>query len=162
MDSVKISVIICTYNRKNVLERVLSAYKTQTFRDFEIILASDGASDGTDEMVITLGPSLGYRLTYIRQADDGFRKSLAVNKAVREAAGQILVFADDDMIPPPRFLENYSKIYSKEADPDRLLVYSKYVPILPDDEFVIYRTESIFSFVPPIVTTIFFELFFLS
>lgn len=134
MDSVKISVIICTYNRKNVLERVLTAYKNQTFRDFEIVLASDGASDGTDEMVMALGPTLGYRLTYIRQADDGFRKSLAVNKAVREAAGQILVFADDDMVPPPCFLENYRKVYCNEADPDRILVYSKYVPILPDDE----------------------------
>ena len=134
MSSAKISVIICTYNRKSVLERVLTAYKNQTFRDFEIILASDGASDGTDEMVAELGPFLGYRLTYIRQEDNGFRKSLAVNKAVRESAGQILVFADDDMIPPPRFLESYEKIYRKASDPDRILIYSKYIPVLPDDE----------------------------
>lgn len=134
MNSVKISVIICTYNRKSVLERVLTAYKKQTFRDFEIILASDGASDGTDEMVSELGPSLGYRLTYIRQEDNGFRKSLAVNKAVRESTGQILIFADDDMIPPPHFLESYEKIYRSASDPDRVLVYSKYIPIVPDDK----------------------------
>ena len=37
MNSIRISVLICTYNRRNLLERVLTAYKNQTFRDFEII-----------------------------------------------------------------------------------------------------------------------------
>ena len=90
MSSPGISVIICTYNRKDVLERALAAYRNQTFRDFEVIVTSDGSSDGTDEMMEALRGQSGYPLHYIRQADNGFRKSLAVNKAIRLATGRML------------------------------------------------------------------------
>ena len=99
MDSIRISVLICTYNRKEMLKRALIAYQNQTFRNFEIIVSSDGSSDGTDEMMRTLEKELGYSIHYIRQADLGFRKTVALNKAIRLAGGDILVFADDDMIP---------------------------------------------------------------
>ncbi len=134
MNPTRISVIICTYNRKDVLEKALNAYRNQTFRDFEVIVTSDGSSDGTDEMMEMLRGQLDYPLHYIRQADKGFRKSLAVNKAIRLAAGKILVFADDDMIPPPRYLESYSRVFHAAADADALLVYSKYIPVDTGDE----------------------------
>ena len=134
MSSPGISVIICTYNRKDVLERALAAYRNQTFRDFEVIVTSDGSSDGTDEMMEALRGQSGYPLHYIRQADNGFRKSLAVNKAIRLATGRILVFADDDMIPPPRYLESYARVFDSASNADALLVYSKYIPVDTDDE----------------------------
>ena len=141
MSSPGISVIICTYNRKDVLERALAAYRNQTFRDFEVIVTSDGSSDGTDEMMEALRGQSGYPLHYIRQADNGFRKSLAVNKAIRLATGRILVFADDDMIPPPRYLESYARVFDSASNADALLVYSKYIPVDTDDER--FTTENI-------------------
>lgn len=83
MSSPGISVIICTYNRKDVLERALAAYRNQTFRDFEVIVTSDGSSDGTDEMMEALRGQSGYPLHYIRQADNGFRK---VWRSIRRSA----------------------------------------------------------------------------
>ena len=69
MSSPGISVIICTYNRKDVLERALAAYRNQTFRDFEVIVTSDGSSDGTDEMMEALRGQSGYPLRLsIKQA----------------------------------------------------------------------------------------------
>ena len=130
MSSPGISVIICTYNRKDVLERAWAAYRNQTFRDFEVIVTSDGSSDGTDEMMEALRGQSGYPLHYIRQADNGFRKSLAVNKAIRLATGRILVFADDDMIPPPRYLESYARVFDSASNADALLVYSSTVKVL--------------------------------
>ncbi len=127
----RISVIIATYNRKDVLRTALAAYQNQTFRDFEVIVSSDGASDGTDEMMEEMKDSTGYPLHYIRQEDIGFRKSLALNKAIRIASGEILVFADDDMIPPPRYLENYAKLF---RDGESCFVYAKYIPVPLKDE----------------------------
>ena len=133
MDSIRISVLICTYNRKEMLKRALIAYQNQTFRNFEIIVSSDGSSDGTDEMMRTLEKELGYSIHYIRQADLGFRKTVALNKAIRLAGGDILVFADDDMIPPPRYLESYEKVFLSSSIPDQLLVYSKFINVDVND-----------------------------
>ena len=47
----KVSVVIPTYNRSTRLRRVLTALSTQTYHSscFEVIVVSDGSSDGTDE-----------------------------------------------------------------------------------------------------------------
>ena len=133
MDSIPISVLICTYNRKEMLKRALIAYQNQTFRNFEVIVSSDGSSDGTDEIMRTLYKKMGYPLHYLHQADLGFRKTIALNKAIRLAKGDILVFADDDMIPPPRYLESYEKIFLSSKTPDQLLVYSKFINVDVND-----------------------------
>ncbi len=127
-----ISVIIATYNRCDVLKRTLIAYDNSTFRSFEVIVSSDGSSDGTDEMMREMRHKLNYPLHYVRQEDIGFRKSMAVNKAIRIAAGQIMVFADDDMIPPPDYLKNYRRCFSGDTEAGTL-VYSKYLPVAAAD-----------------------------
>ncbi|MDI6704266.1 MAG: glycosyltransferase family A protein [bacterium] len=48
-----LSVIIPTYNRKEVLERSLSALFDQTYpkADYEIIIINDGSTDGTEKLI---------------------------------------------------------------------------------------------------------------
>ena len=128
----EITVIICTYNRKDFLEKSLSAYKHQTFRGFEVIVTSDGSSDGTDEFMLQFRDQANFDLHYICQEDIGFRKSLAANKAIRAARGKYLVFADDDMIPPPHYLEAYRKIFVANAGD--ILIFSKYLKADPREK----------------------------
>lgn len=128
-----ISVIIATYNRWSMLERNLYAFSNQRFTDFELIVASDGSSDGTDEKIASFKNQGRYLLHYIRQEDKGFRKTLALNKAIKIAKGRILVFVDDDTVAPPDFLGNYHQVFKRSANMDSLLVFAKYIPIEPDD-----------------------------
>src|SRR4030067_2107255 len=46
----KASIIITSYNQRPTLELLLATLERQTIQDFEVIIADDGSSDGTDQL----------------------------------------------------------------------------------------------------------------
>ena len=64
----KISVVIPTYNRRDLLPRALDSVLAQTLPVAEIIVIDDGSTDGTDDL---LRRRFGSRLTYVRQDNAG-------------------------------------------------------------------------------------------
>jgi glycosyltransferase involved in cell wall biosynthesis len=46
-----VSIIIPTYNRKDLLERAIKSVLTQTFLNWELIIVDDGSTDGTRDLV---------------------------------------------------------------------------------------------------------------
>ena len=93
----RLSVVIPTYNRVERLTKVLSALAKQTVArcEFEVIVVSDGSTDGTDEYLENV--DLPYRLVYSRQPNTG--PSAARNHGTRLATGEIVLFIDDDVLP---------------------------------------------------------------
>ena len=77
----KVSVIIPTYNRKGTLKTTLLSLSGQTFTDFEVVVADDGSTDGTHQMLKEL--SLPYPLKHIWQANSG--RSAARNMGLEVA-----------------------------------------------------------------------------
>ena len=47
----KISVVIPTHNRVSLLPRAIKSALNQSFSDIEVIVVSDGSTDGTDEQM---------------------------------------------------------------------------------------------------------------
>ncbi len=88
MDSV--SVIIPTYNRKEVLQRALRSVFQQTHSPKEIIVVDDGSTDGTAQMVQSKFPGV----IYIYQKNRGV--SNARNKGIVTATGDWIAFLDSD------------------------------------------------------------------
>src|SRR5579859_3268611 len=101
-----ISVVIPTYNRRDSLLRTLAALERQAypFDRFEVIVVSDGATDGTGDAVRALSTS--YRLRCLEQVNSG--PSVARNHGARAACGEVVVYLDDDVEPLPRFLERHA------------------------------------------------------
>lgn len=101
----ELSVVVPTYNRKESLLRTLNALARQTFPadDFEVVVVSDGATDGTAEALKQV--KMPYCLTFIEQQNQG--PSAARNNGARRAAAPLLVYIDDDIEPLDSFLEEH-------------------------------------------------------
>lgn len=93
-----ISVIIPTYNRKNILPRTLKSVLNQTFQDFEIIVIDDASTDATKELFKTdfNSKKIRYEKLSVNQGVHSAR-----NRGIETAKGDYLVFldSDDELLP---------------------------------------------------------------
>lgn len=101
----ELSVIITTYNSHDWLEKVLWGYACQSFKDFELIIADDGSSGQTTELINKAKQQSGLLLQHVWHEDKGFRKCEILNKAITKAKAEYLVFSDGDCIPRKDFLQ---------------------------------------------------------
>lgn len=110
-----ISVVIGTFNQKDVLARILDAYNNQTLpKDaFEVIVVDSSSTDGSSEFLLSYSPS--YKFNPIVQPNTG--KASARNRGVREAKSDIILITDADMIPHPHLLETHVKAHQKAQQP---------------------------------------------
>ncbi|MFH1454439.1 MAG: glycosyltransferase family 2 protein [Armatimonadota bacterium] len=106
-----ISIQICSYNRKNVLEKCLRALCNLNYdRDkFELVLVDDGSVDGTGELVKNLNMPIKHK--YIYQENQGL--ATARNKGIRAAEGKYILFIDDDIIADKELLNEHIKFHEK-------------------------------------------------
>ena len=107
----KVSVILSTYNRPKALFIVLSCLCLQDDDNFEIIVADDGSDAPTREVVENIRTTFPNRtIRHVWQENKGFRLARIRNLAVKEAAGDYLVFLDGDCVPPPDFISNHRRL----------------------------------------------------
>jgi len=104
------SVVIPTYNRLDMLLRVLDALEGQIDAPpFEVIVINDGSSDDTDA-TISQRKNILYRL----QPNGG--PGRARNHGVSLATGRYIIFIGDDTVPEPRFLAEHARIHRESND----------------------------------------------
>lgn len=96
-----LSVIIPTYNEKDVLEDCIESLGGQTYKDFEIIVVDDGSTDNTREILSNLKFTI-HNFHFFEQTHKG--TGAARNTGAKHAKGKILVFVDADMIFDKDFL----------------------------------------------------------
>ena len=96
----RVSLIIAAYNEEAAIARKLDNSLALDYppERLEIVVASDGSTDRTDEIVKSYA-GRGVRLV---RAERNVGKSEAVNLAVKHAAGEILVFSDATGMYDPR------------------------------------------------------------
>jgi glycosyltransferase involved in cell wall biosynthesis len=101
----KVSVIFTTYNSPEWLEKVLWGFETQTYKDFEIIIADDGSDEPTRELINAYKNKSSLEIIHVWQEDEGFQKSRILNKAVIASTTDYLIFTDGDCIPRKDFVK---------------------------------------------------------
>ena len=100
----KVSVIVSTYNWPSALAAVLKSLSDQTVQPYEVIVADDGSTDETAQVIASFG------FKHIWHEDHGFRLAEIRNKALAAARGEWVVFLDGDCVCPPKFVERQIKL----------------------------------------------------
>ena len=94
-----VSVIIPTYNRREMVREAVDSVLAQTYRNFELTIVDDGSDDGTPEVLAKYGEAL----QVCTQPNLGV--AAARNRGVLCATGLYLAFLDSDDLWLPRKLE---------------------------------------------------------
>src|SRR5215213_5732646 len=85
-----VSVILPTYERREVVGDAIRSVLAQSFSDFELIVVDDGSTDGTDKSLPRPDP----RVRYVWQANAGV--AAARNRGLELARAPIAAFIDSD------------------------------------------------------------------
>jgi len=111
----RFSFITCTYNREKYIGQTLASICAQTFDagNFESVIVDNNSTDGTAGVcnrIINENPQKNIR--YVKELNQGL--SFALNRGIREAKGEYIIFVDDDETINPghlSMLDNYLKEY---------------------------------------------------
>jgi glycosyltransferase involved in cell wall biosynthesis len=105
----KLSIIIPTHNRVDMLMRVLNEISAQiqaSTHDYEVIVVNDHSEDRTDQMVSQVIKTASYALKYIALAKNS-GPARARNVGIRESSGDRLLFIGDDVLPGENMLNRH-------------------------------------------------------
>lgn len=102
-----VSVVIPTRQRREPLRRALLALATQTApaETYEVVVAVDGSTDGTEEMLAGLDAPFALHTV----EGPGRGRAAACNAAIAAASGEVLIVLDDDMEPAPELIERHRR-----------------------------------------------------
>ncbi len=107
MGSPAASVIVNTYNRSQRLLNCLTALARQTRTDFEVIVADDGSSDGTDEVVRSFAKSAAFPVRHVWHEDEGHRRTTILNLGIADCRTDYVLFTDCDAIARRDMVETH-------------------------------------------------------
>lgn len=116
----EVSIIVPTYNRKELLEETVHAILAQTYRDFELIIVDNYSDYDFPEYIKSFNSD---KIRAFRNQNHGV---IAVNRnfGIKQATGKYIAFCDDDDVWMPEKLEVQVKLL-KESFYD--LVYSNMI-----------------------------------
>jgi glycosyltransferase involved in cell wall biosynthesis len=117
--TMKISVIVPTYNRPQALKLCLLSLRDQSILPSEVLIADDGSSSDTRDAVDAMKNALKavFPIKHVWQEDIGFRKPRILNEAVRASTGDYLVFIDGDCMAHRHFI----RAHIEQSDPAAIL-----------------------------------------
>lgn len=102
-----LTLVITTFNRREVLRQLLQSLEAQTDSEFEVVVVMDHCTDGTREMLERL--ETGFALKWLDTHCTGYGLAVARNLGILAAEGEAVVILDDDSFPQPGFVEAHKR-----------------------------------------------------
>ncbi len=106
---IRSSVIVTTYNKPEELALVLCGLHLQKIKPTEILIADDGSTKETKEVVNEWKNISEIPIKHVWHEDKGNRKLKICNQAVSESSGNYLIFLDGDSVPHHLWVNDHIK-----------------------------------------------------
>lgn len=107
----RVSAIIVVRNEEQNILRLLESLRRQTHPDLEVILVDDSSSDKTLELARNFQLK-NFRILRLEEAERGNApKKNGIEKAVKEATGDIIFTTDGDCILAPGLIAFYAGLF---------------------------------------------------
>lgn len=108
-----VSVVICTYNREQILCDTIGHMLGQDYPRFEIIVVDqtethEAATQACLEALIAEG-----KIRYLFASPPGLCR--ARNAAIRAAKGPVVLFVDDDILPSSLLIRKHAAMYATDS-----------------------------------------------
>ena len=107
MKEITVALLISTYNWKEALELVLMSVKNQSVFPDEILIADDGSKVDTKNLIEGFARSFPKPVIHIWHEDNGFRKTIILNKAIAACTAQYIIQLDGDCILHKHFIKDH-------------------------------------------------------
>lgn len=98
MEDIKVSVIITTYKRSDMLERAIESVLNQTYKNIEVVVVDDNDSSSNhrkETSKIMQKYSSNLKVKYIKH-EKNKNGAAARNTGIQNSSGMIVTFLDDD------------------------------------------------------------------
>ncbi len=117
MKEVKLSIIVCTYNRDDFISFCLESLKNQTLEcnKYEIVLINNNSTDNTENICLKFqkdNPDINFN--YKVEKKQGL--SAARNRGLKEACSSVVSFIDDDTIICQDYAKEAVLFYDRNRD----------------------------------------------
>ena len=108
------SIIVPSYNRKDEIQELLESFMQLEFPQnrYEIIIADDGSSDGTDKLILQYQESSSISLKYLSQKNQG--PGRARNLGMENANGDFFIFIDSDCTVERTWLKEIDAVLGRD------------------------------------------------
>ena len=112
-----LSVIIPTYNRRELLAKALDGYLHQSAagRIGELVIVDDGSTDDTRSLVQRFSSHSAFPVRYLWQANKG--PAAARNAGIREARADLILFTDSDIVPHRELVAEHLRWHKQHPEP---------------------------------------------
>jgi len=113
----KVSVIVCTYNRAGLLKSCIDSILSNTYPDFDLMIVDQSENDESKNSVNEYERD-DNRIKYLR-SEKG--KSRALNLGIKKTKGEIIALTDDDCIVPRDWIEKIVLVF--RLFPDAAIIF---------------------------------------
>jgi glycosyltransferase involved in cell wall biosynthesis len=137
----KTTLIISTYNQPDALAKAIRGWQRQTRWPDEILFSDDGSGGPTRAVIAQFASTAPVAVRHIWHPDDGFRKTIILNKTLAAATGDYLVFTDADCVPHQKYIADHLTLAEKNfwVQGRRCFVRAEFVPAFAAGETPVWR-----------------------
>lgn len=105
-----VGIIVSTYNAAPFLRMTLGGYARQEDMNFSVYIADDGSGPEISQVIEEARSRHGMTIRHLWHEDKGYRRALALNRAIAAVEEPYIMLTDADCVPLPGMVATHRRI----------------------------------------------------